>query len=347
MAQRLTNTAPNRYPDIFRTLRARVEAVRGKELGAGNLRILSFGCSAGFEMLSLRAYFPDASIFGCDTSAEALYRARRNLREDAGITFYSTPDAIDAFGPFDIIMAMSVLCQYPASAKAQRLDRLFPFQTFQTLTENLNVNLKPGGLLCVFNSNYPFSSLKCSTDYRAVRSELIHSNGFVDKFASDGRRATESFRNKALFSHRAVDATISDDDLRDCIFEKSGMASPINVTFLQTRPPADVIFDEPVVARGIAAETALADGVIAAHRAAAFGTSPDGTNWMRAEWRKTTLDDKVVGFGPWYVMVGPERAKQFSNRQTGALAETISRTRRSAVLLDRAKPYLSLFSKSR
>jgi hypothetical protein len=115
---------------------------------------------------------------------------------------------------------------------------------------------------------------------------------------------------------------------------------------MQTSPPAGVIFDEPIVARGIAAETALADGVIAAHRAEAFGTSPDGTHWMRAEWRKTTLDAKVVGFGPWYLMVGPERAKQFSSRQTAALAETISRTRRSAVLLDRAKPYLSLFSKS-
>jgi len=347
MAQRLTNTAPNRYPDIFRTLRARVEAIRGKDLGAGNLRILSFGCSAGFEMLSLRAYFPDASIFGCDTSAEALYRAKRNLREDAGITFYSTPDAIEAFGPFDIIMAMSVLCQYPASAKAQRLDRLFPFHIFQSLAENLNASLKPGGLLCVFNSNYPFSSLKCSAEHRPVRSELIHSNGFVDKFASDGRRLTESFRDKALFSHRPVDDAISDDDLRDCIFEKSGPGSPIDVTFLQTSPPSDVVFGEPVVARGIAAQTALAEGVIAAHRAEAFGTAADGTPWMRAEWRKTTLDGKVGGFGPWHVLVGPERANRFTTGQTCALSETVSRTRRSAVLLDRAAPYFPLFSKLR
>ncbi len=32
-AQNLTNTTPNRYPDVFRTLRARVEQVRGADLG--------------------------------------------------------------------------------------------------------------------------------------------------------------------------------------------------------------------------------------------------------------------------------------------------------------------------
>ncbi len=88
MAQKLTNTAPNRYPGIFRTMRARLAETRGPDLGGGDLRILSFGCSAGFEMLSLRSYFPDASIFGCDRSADALDRAKRNLREDAGIASY-------------------------------------------------------------------------------------------------------------------------------------------------------------------------------------------------------------------------------------------------------------------
>ena len=95
-AQHLTNTAPNRYPDVFRTLRARVAETRGPDLGQGELRILSFGCSVGFEMRTLRAYFPDAAIFGCDTSLDALNRARRNLRDDPGIAFFSTPEAIRA-----------------------------------------------------------------------------------------------------------------------------------------------------------------------------------------------------------------------------------------------------------
>ncbi len=129
-AQNLTNTTPNRYPDVFRTLRARVEQVRGPDLGQGDLRILSFGCSIGF---------------------------------------------------------------------------------------------------------------------------------------------------------------------RDCIFEKSADAAPLDLAFLQAEAPSGVAFGAPIVGEGMDAEGAAREGIIAAHREEAFGSDADGRLWMRAEWRKATLAKTVTG----------------------------------------------------
>ena len=339
-AQNLTNTTPNRYPDVFRTLRARVEQVRGPDLGQGDLRILSFGCSIGFEMKTLRAYFPDASIFGCDTSIAALHQAKRNLREDPGIAFFSTPEAIDAFGPFDIILAMSVLCQFPASSQVDDLTPLFPFRTFEMLSTNLARNLRPGGLFCLVNANYLFSALDVAREFRPVRSPLIHSNGFVDKFAADGHRLTTIFRRKSLFSHRPVGPGLRDEDLRDCIFEKSADAAPLDLAFLQAEAPPGVAFGAPILGEGMDAEGAAREGIIAAHREEAFGSDADGRLWMRAEWRKATLAKTVTGFGPWYGVVGPERARQLKPAQASALAETQRLTTKSAVVRERLMTWL-------
>ena len=74
-AQVSTWTATNRYPGIFRTAQRRITSRYGSELGGARLRILSFGCSNGLEVLSLRSYFPDAVIFACDVNLGALHEA--------------------------------------------------------------------------------------------------------------------------------------------------------------------------------------------------------------------------------------------------------------------------------
>ncbi len=275
-------------------------------------------------MKTLRAYFPDASIFGCDTSIEALGAAQRNLREDPGIVFYSTPQAIDAFGPFDIILAMSVLCQFPASSQVDNLTPLFPFRSFETLCTNLAQNLRPGGLFCLVNANYLFSALEVAPAIPPVRSPLIHSNGFVDKFAPDGSRLTKIFRHKSLSSHRPLGTGLSDDDLRDCIFEKtSAETGPLEVALLQAQAPPEVTFGAPRLAEGMDAESAARERIIAAHREEAFGADAGNRLWMRAQWRKATMAGTVTGFGSWYAVAGRERAQQSTAAQVLALAETL------------------------
>ena len=70
--QKSTATLCNRYAEVFMALRDSVRLIRGDDLGGTDLRILSFGCSIGAEMLTARTYFPDATILGCDIDEGAL-----------------------------------------------------------------------------------------------------------------------------------------------------------------------------------------------------------------------------------------------------------------------------------
>ena len=60
-------TSDDRYPNIFEQVR--------KLAGDGtNVRILSFGCSTGEEVFSLRQYFDEARIVGLDINPFNVFR---------------------------------------------------------------------------------------------------------------------------------------------------------------------------------------------------------------------------------------------------------------------------------
>jgi hypothetical protein len=66
MFQAASVTRANRYPEIFAFVRSQL----GEDF---NGRILSFGCSTGEELMTLRAYFPHAP---CAASAWRSYQTR-------------------------------------------------------------------------------------------------------------------------------------------------------------------------------------------------------------------------------------------------------------------------------
>ena len=322
MLQRRTNTAPNRYPGIFRTVRSHIAASHGPGLGEGRLRILSFGCSTGIEVLSIRAYFPDATIFGCDRDPDAMRQALRNTRDDACRLFLSTPEAITANGPYDLIFAMSVFCQYPDSKGVSNLESLYPFSLYEKLASNLIDNLREGGLLCVMNSNYPFSTLPQSAQFDRLRSPLIPGNGFIDKFARDGRRLTTSFGNKYGYSHRKESDGINDDDLRDCIFKKvpsdaRGGAVLNEESFLRTEPPSGLKMLKSLPDQGESLEKAIHEKRVALARKTDLYAGPGGPDdlWARHEWFKTTLAGDTVSFGAWWLPVSRELAGELTSTQ--------------------------------
>ena len=82
-AQESTATLINRYPNIFGFLRTVMATRHGPDLGGETIRILSFGCSTGAEVLSVRAYFPDAEILGCDINTAALSASVNALDADS------------------------------------------------------------------------------------------------------------------------------------------------------------------------------------------------------------------------------------------------------------------------
>lgn len=140
----------DRYPRLFssaRTLLADRPAPR----------ILSFGCAAGEELVSLRAYFPSAQLIGAEINP-ALRRACAKLSPDsARQVIASRPEIIAAHGPYDAIFCMAVFTRRPHTVESQAtrdLSAHYPFALFANDLRQLAAQLAPGGLLIVEHALY-------------------------------------------------------------------------------------------------------------------------------------------------------------------------------------------------
>ena len=78
--QPFNNTQRDRYPQVF----SFVQSVLGRD---SPIKILSYGCSTGEEVFSLRQYFPDAVIKGIDINPVNIAVCRRMKSPDANISF--------------------------------------------------------------------------------------------------------------------------------------------------------------------------------------------------------------------------------------------------------------------
>jgi hypothetical protein len=146
----LHQTAPytwrNRYPVLFDL---------AAELAPNARRILSFGCSVGEELISLRCRFAHAEIVGAEINPRSRAIARRRIAADSRATV-SAPEWIT--GSFDLVFALSVLQRDPRGLKnemeAKHLAALYPFARFDAGVRSLVARLRRGGLLIVANALY-------------------------------------------------------------------------------------------------------------------------------------------------------------------------------------------------
>jgi hypothetical protein len=289
--QAATSTSNNRYPGVFRTLQERIAQKAGPGLGQGRLKILSFGCSTGSELSSLRSYFPEALLYGCDVNAAALRLASDALQMDEAVIFESTPENIKSHGPFDVILAMSVLCRFPESMSRDILDlsTIYPFEDFNRTIGVLSDNLKMDGILCLYNTNHDFARSDVAAEFRAVRSPLIASNGFVDKFDVKGRRMTWCEQIDPYYVHRIRRSPDFDEqfDFTGCIFEKSNhdqsdIFIPFNLPVINDRtdPPQQYKFGPDL-------KLCAQEGFVATALGYWFEEGVNGHQTVRA-WYRTT-----------------------------------------------------------
>jgi len=142
-------TRPDRYPLLFGAVR--------DLLGERAQSVLSFGCSSGEEVVSLRSYFPTARITGAEINKAMLARCRA-LPADPNTSFiHSTRDGIAAQGPYDAIFCMAVLQRRPHQVESSGLtdlSRHYPFARFAEEIGFLASQLAPDGLLVVEHTQY-------------------------------------------------------------------------------------------------------------------------------------------------------------------------------------------------
>lgn len=178
--------------------------------------VLSFGCSIGDELATLRIMFPGARLHGCDIHPTALAAAQASVGHFADV-FTSSDEAVAARGPYDLICAFSSLCLNPPPKGP--FAAAFPFARFEQILDLFAAVLKPGGVLALYNTSYLLRHASAARTFDILRSDQIAKNGFVDLHAPDGARLLKALPTLVGRAHRVENrADLTDWDLVDCLF---------------------------------------------------------------------------------------------------------------------------------
>lgn len=159
------DTLPNRYPRLFGFVASRLGARSG-------LNILSYGCSSGEEVFSLREYFPAAVIKGIDINAGSIALCRKRLKRkpDARLSFaVAGSTAAEPAASYDAIFCMAVLRHGRLDMPGiTRCDYLLRFEDFARTVADFARCLKPGGLLVIRYSNFRLCDAPTSATFEPV-----------------------------------------------------------------------------------------------------------------------------------------------------------------------------------
>lgn len=156
--QRLTKSYKNRYPELFRVTQLYFLTKRF------NPSILSFGCSHGEELHTLRFYFPKSNIVGVEKNH--LMKMICTLRTSGlDVKVYRSVINIPGQRFFDLIFVLAVLQRTDDNGLEKRL---FRFQEFDFWIDQLDKHLNSGGLLVIENTDFDFMDTVTSQYYKPL-----------------------------------------------------------------------------------------------------------------------------------------------------------------------------------
>jgi SAM-dependent methyltransferase len=159
------HTLPDRYPWLFDFAAAQL-----RDLAAP--RLLSFGCSRGDEVFSLRRIIPAATIRGIDIDPANVAICRTKTGKDGadGLSFTTASDTHgEPDGHYDAIFCLAVLCHGDLTVhRAHRADPLLRFDAFEAVVTDFARCLKPGGLLFLHTTNFRFCDTAVSKSFEVI-----------------------------------------------------------------------------------------------------------------------------------------------------------------------------------
>ena len=193
--QPFANTSADRYPAIFGFAR--------ETLGDGPaLRLLSFGCSTGEEVFTLRRYFPRAFVKGIDINPAniALCEKRRAVSGDPNIVFaLGDWTTAEPARNYDAIFCMAVL-RHEFVAQEERCDPYLDFADFERTVGDFARCLKPAGLLALRHCNFRFADTAVSGAFDCVM--RLPFDPPTPLFGRDNRRLQGVSYNEVVFRKR-------------------------------------------------------------------------------------------------------------------------------------------------
>ena len=189
-------TGLDRYPTIFAFVR--------EVLGDGEaLRLLSFGCATGEEVVSLRRHFPQARLLGIDINPRhiAIAQARPDLADDSRVTLRQAGSLRDEpDGAFDVIFCLAVLRRGILNVgRRERCDPHLRFADFDRQVAEFARCLRPGGLLAVRNSNFRLKDASAAGHFEVALRLRLAPDATTPLFGPDNRRLADQAYGEVVF----------------------------------------------------------------------------------------------------------------------------------------------------
>ena len=190
------DTELDRTPQIFSFVRERLAEIAMP-------RILSFGCSTGEEVFTLRQYFPQAEIAGIDINPRSIALCRKKLDDsgDQHIRFdqAGSVDA-EADASFHVVFCMSVLRHSDlGNSHPARCDHLIRFVDFEATVAGLCRCLMPGGYLVIRRSNFRFCDLDSAAGFETVFSRIGAAQDTTPLYGPDDCLLVNDIYNEEIF----------------------------------------------------------------------------------------------------------------------------------------------------
>jgi len=198
------DTLPDRYPEVFAFVRAQI----GDD---ARVRLLSFGCSTGDEVATLRHYFPSATIRGVDISRGNIRECKRrsDLANDSHIDFVQAGSAKgEPRSHYDAIFCMAVFRHGGLVARArQSCADVITFQAYERTVAELSECLKPAGLLVIEHSNFRFTDTAASVAFDCLgsRPRTDQERGGTPLFGPDNSALPSQDQIGTVFRKRATE----------------------------------------------------------------------------------------------------------------------------------------------
>lgn len=202
LMQPAPDTSPDRYPAIFSFVRDALRQTSAPDL-------LSYGCSVGEEVFSLRRYFPAATITGVDINAHSIGLARQRLASapDPQLDFQClpSPNALPS-AAYDAIFCMAVLRHGDLQAdKPDRCDPILPFAAAEMVANELARCVRPGGYLCLWYYHFPFSRMAAAKGFDVVLELPAGAHENQPVYGPDNQRIAGAPMTQAVFrKHLAI-----------------------------------------------------------------------------------------------------------------------------------------------
>ena len=161
-------TVYNRYPEIFQYV---TEMSKKHHSHIKTKKILSFGCSIGYEVKTLSdLYFPNDIVDGIDYSTDIISKLQKENSTSHNHYYKALTDLIPK--SYNVVFIMSVLFNWPE----EMYQYPYPYSKFRDTLFMINKYVRLEGFIVIYNSKYRFTDIS------------LYKNKCYEKFEYDRKK---------------------------------------------------------------------------------------------------------------------------------------------------------------